>query len=722
MAKELDLSGVDEILAAKPAEQNTENELDLSGVDEVLAPKQSLLDKEIPFTPIFDPTLRDVGETISNTATNVHDFALGGTQGMLANSADELAGGLGVGIESLINGAKGLIPGTDQNKLNKLEEGNLPVDQLPGLTPELIAKLKGQKAAAIKMPEESAADIYKTYQKGSEAEFAKAEERSPILYGAGQIGGSIASGITMGGALGLNAADKGKKILDIASQQGKLKAGIELLKRGGKNALMAAPLMAVEGVTSSKGNLIGGNDAEQAQVLSDVKNNLAFGIPAVIGMQGISDVAAPYVKNKADKAVNYLGNKADEVINDSAFLRQAKKIYKYGRDQGINPASEKEAGKLFHNEIGDARSKVDELLKADEHLGKGISNALEEAEKLGTSIPVDDVVDRSFATLAKEYDKMLEVDANSRGRFIFNKIANKTSRNVSPLEAQDLLKDVDAFIGKFKAVGQKTEADNIILENLFNFRKNLSNRMKEVVPKYGAAAGRFEEFRRLIPETIISGKTPTDISGVYMGSLKNPEFKLFQKMEDMTTGATGSSQGAIPIKQAFEQMKQNMSQFETNDAARRLADPTLKNPLLKSTDEFASSIRESADDAIARRQLMSSEESRSLGSNAITGATGIGQASKSKALYGLNVAGRAVRKATNSSAANISRKIYNMPAESLNNAADQLINTPGLKVLGTALKEGLSSGDQAKKNAALFSIMQNPSARMFFTGDENEEE
>ncbi len=45
---------------------------------------------------------------------------------------------------------------------------------------------------------------------------------------------------------------------------------------------------------------------------------------------------------------------------------------------------------------------------------------------------------------------------------------------------------------------------------------------------------------------------------------------------------------------------------------------------------------------------------------------------------------------------------------------------PGLKILGEALEQGLANGDQAKKNAAIFSILQHPEASLYFQNeDEN---
>src|SRR5690606_30454395 len=111
---------------------------------------------------------------LESVAETAHDGALGATQGMLLNAADELGGATSALLDKGIESIAELIPGTDANKLKELEE------------------------QGFQMPEESLADTYRMYQQNAEDEFKAAEERSPWAYGAGQLAGGIGTGIAAG--------------------------------------------------------------------------------------------------------------------------------------------------------------------------------------------------------------------------------------------------------------------------------------------------------------------------------------------------------------------------------------------------------------------------------------------------------------------------------------------------------------------------------------------
>ena len=68
------------------------------------------------------------------------------------------------------------------------------------------------------------------------------------------------------------------------------------------------------------------------------------------------------------------------------------------------------------------------------------------------------------------------------------------------------------------------------------------------------------------------------------------------------------------------------------------------------------------------------------------------------------------------------RNIYNAPTETLTGLAQKLENNNVTASLGRALREGLQSGDAQKRNAALFTIMQNPKARVLVDEENDVEE
>lgn len=642
-------------------------------------------DTEIPLTPIYDPTIGDVADVASPILETVHDFGVGAAQGATMGAADEI-GAVGMtAFEKLLS----RIPGTGAHNSRQVDE-----------------QLKNQ---GFDVPEESLGDIYKTYQKGSEAAFKEAADRSPIANTIGDIGGSITTGIAAGKLLN-TGAKAAPKILDIAKTDGKMKAGIELLKRGGTNAAKLAPAIAAEGAMRSEGNIIGGTDEEQAKVLDDTRDSLLMGIPAVIGMEGVSEVVAPVVKQKAGDIVDSVKEGASDFAQKNPFLRKVGIGYDIANKQNINPLSESGIKQLETEQIDNSTGLMNRIFQADEKLGKDVGNSLKQAEQQGIRIDVNESINRSQGgkTLDELYRQMDDIEANSsRGRQIFGKLAAERTGIATPGEAKVILDDIDAYIAKFKAIGidKRTETDINALKNLMGIRKQLSEQMKDQIPAYRAATQRFEEFRRLVPETVMAGEIPGEVADIYMGNLRNVDKKLFEGVDNIAMNATAQGSGSVDKRKAFINTERGIGKFMQNDIARGGNQPFDGKAFLEDTKHFSDKAQFLRDAQTVKAPFASSKNIVDL----------VGQLGHGGFLAGSVVAGKSARKVSD-----ISRKAYKLPAETLNKTADTLINTPGLQILGQALKDGLANGDQAKKNAALFSILQNPNARLLLQEDENE--
>lgn len=630
----------------------------------------SFLDKPSP----GGPTLRESGQTIM-------DFATGAAKGATLGAADELGGIISTGLEK----AASIIPGTEAYKAAQIDE------QL--------------KAQGFQIPEESLMETYRGYQQASEQAQKQAAERSPIASTIGELGGNIATGIAAGGALGIGkaAADaqKARPLLDIASKEGKLRAGLELLKRGGTTAAQAAPVMALESVAGSENQLVG-PDAQPMEVGKDVLDNLLFGGTAILGMQGVTDVAAPAVK----KGIANVTEKIDDAAQDNPFYRKVKRAFELG-EEGVNPTAERQKQQLLMKQTEQTKGLLNDIMSADKKLGREVGASLEKATQAGQVINIDAPIGNAIKALDYSYQNLQDMQNVSRGREIFNKIADKLGGDVSPSEAKALLDDMDAFIGKFQASNNRTTAENNILETLVQSRRALSNTMKDQIEGYRTAAQRFENFRTLVPETILSADRPVDVTNVFMGNLRNVDQKLFDKLNLLATESTAEGSSAEKIIKAMGNLKKGMQQFEVEDAARGM-----QSPLKETSEQFSKKIQSYADEAQMLRDMQTVKSPSVSGSNLIGAAAQLG---KGGVLAGANVAGRVSKPV-----ANLSKKVYNMPAEKLSQYAQVMENTPGLQMYGKALRQGLENGDTAKKNAALFSIMQNPSARIIF--NENEEE
>jgi len=102
---------------------------------------------------------------------NAMDTARGVGQGLVMGAGDEIGGALSAGVEALYN------------KFNSTD-----------------SDLRDQ---GFKIEEPGLADLYRQNQQAIQKENDISQERSPYLYGGGQIAGGVTSGSAIGGVLGI---------------------------------------------------------------------------------------------------------------------------------------------------------------------------------------------------------------------------------------------------------------------------------------------------------------------------------------------------------------------------------------------------------------------------------------------------------------------------------------------------------------------------------------
>lgn len=648
--------------------------------DTIQDDETSLMETEIPLTPFVDPTIQDAANFAQPLAETAQDFSIGAAQGATLGAADEIGGG----ISALLEKGLGFIPGTGAHKTKEVNE-------------------------QLGIPNESLADSYRGYQQSSEDAFQAAGDRSPIVNTLGSITGSVTTGIGAGKLLGIGNQAKGaKSVYDVYKDSGKLKAGVELLKRGGTTYAKAAPAIAAESALVSEGNL----DDEQGRekLGQDVLGGLAFGLPAILGLEGATGLVAPAAK----AGLNAVDQKFGNFVKDNPFMRKYGIGVKHG-EMGTKPTTEAGLNALEGQQIDRTRGMLDNVYAADKTLGKAVGKSIEDATASGARLDIAKPVTKALKALNFSYSTFEDMAENPRGRKIFDKIQSNMSGDVSPSEAKDVLDDIDAFIGKFNASRTKTTQEEAILSTLNKVRKELSDQMKKDIPAYGQAAERFTEFRHLVPETILSKDKPVDVTGIFMGNLRNSDDKLYSALNELQMGATSQGSGSSNIRKSFGNAQAGMKEFEANEALRNAElikqgkTPNV-SPLVQNADAFTNQMKQYSDEANFLRDIQT-VKSPNPGSSAKEVAGSM--FGKAGALRTSLMVGK-IKKPI----ADISKKAYNMPAEKLGTLASQMKTTPGLRILGQALEEGLANGDQAKKNAAIFSMLQHPEARLYFDNEE----
>lgn len=640
---------------------------------------------------------QDVGAPIVEP---IVDFGKGVAAGGAMNALDELGGLAGAAIET---------------GLGKL-----------GIGPAAVSA--DLAAQGFQGAEESFLEKYRGYQQGIEQSLKEGEERSPALSTAGQLAGGVTSGIALGGLLGAGKAGQGlKSITDIARDSGKSKAALELLKRGGVNYAKAAPLIAAESALTSEAQLLG-EGAQPEKVAADVAGGLAFGLPAVLGLQVASDVVAP----RASKALNKIDDKLKEVVEETPLLRQMKIAYqKYGQQYQVNPKSEKailegiqsiEGGTPFSQlNIKRAQGITDKVLKADNELGKLVGSSLDDATAAGARVDAQDIMQNMMDEITVLTQEMPDLLKDKNFNAAMGKILKRNYIKATPREIKAAMDDISNTIERISASKYPSPELEQAPQFLKKVRRELDQRLKDTIPDYADAAERFFQFRRAYMEQPISGQYAPDLDELMYGDLRKAQKRLLTSYEDLVSRTTSDAQGAENTEAAFSKLAEATRKFDLEEM-KRLQSGKITQSVMPGSKSFMQNIKDLADDAAVRRSTRKTQESQG-GLPIITkDVAGFAQTGRGAGLTAAYLAGRATQTGIAKNTAKLGRAIYNAPVETLQGLSTKLEANPATSMFGKALREGLQNGDAAKKNAALFTIMQNPNARALIEADDVEDE
>jgi hypothetical protein len=595
-----------------------------------------------------------------------------------------------------------------------------------------IDKFQGVPDDIAGLPDSSnILERYRQSQQDIQKELETSQDRSPWLYGGGQIAGGMTSGSAISGALGIGKAAPGAaRLADIARNEGKLKALGELGLRGAKTYGQALPVMLTEGALSSKeGGLTSMEEA--GELGKDMAGSALFGLPAVFGMQAVSDVAAPMASAAAGGAKQRLQG----IIDDTPLLRQMKVSYGYGTE-GINPKAQ---SATLNTDLGAAKNLteldntrtsklLDEVYAAKDKIGSEVSNSLNTAESMGRLVDIGQDTKDALSQVQALASKYPEIASNPRAAQIFSKISAGEGK-VTPTEAKDLIDYMDAYIGKFKSATNVTPAEQGILSSLYQNRQKFSNTLKIAIPEYGQAAERYSQFMKLVPETITAGARPVGIKDEFFGTMNNQDQRLFDQLKRLNQGTTREGSATQPVRESFVNTIKGLKTFEQQEAERLAKGQISDSAFSRTAQEIEDEIKANSDDAVARGSMDALSPHTGVATTFAKVLTGTGETGRAMSLSSANIAGRVANKIGKSGQSNpiskIVSSIYRAPQETTLALSQKLKNVPGLEKYGKSLEEALNSSDSNRRNQVLFTIMQNPQARLFVndeTDDFSEEQ
>lgn len=680
----------DEIL-----EVNDSNMLSEDDIIEESDPASLLSRLQSSLTP--SPEMMDTAQGIQDSAL---DFSKGVARGITLEGLDELGGMIGAGVERGL-GALGVGPAAVDAQLRAQGFTGSGVDQ------GIIGS-------------------YRDYQSGIAKDLKESEERSPYLTMAGQLAGNYAVGTAAAGALSSGTAKGAKSILDIAKDSGKSKAALELLKRGGQSYKEIAPLLALETGLASEKTLVGpGSDI--GEFATDVASGMAYGLPAMIAGQGITDVVMP----AGAAGLRKTGDVLREALDESPIGRQTEIAFKkYGQQYKVNPTSEKFVkygdmkveGGVPSSEwnINRAQEVVGRIKKADSKLIDSMEESLAAATKVGKTINAQDLADQAFQeiqTLATELPTILK-DSNFNA--MMSKALGRGYKDLTPKQIKASIKDITNSIEKIQGMKlpspELQEAEKI----LRGLRNNLDERLKQTIPEYATAARRFYDFRRAYMEQPISGAMSPEVNDILYSTLNKAEPKLIGAYEDLIARSTADSHATADVETNFSKLMGALTDFEQKELSL-LSQGKIKEPVMPGAKQFMQQISDYSDDAAVRRQTRKTQESQGGEKAFAKNLLGLGETGRGMALSAGYYTGRITASKPAQKVARMSRNIYNAPAETLASLGESLKANKKTRSLGVALLEGIQNGDAQKRNAALFTIMQNPNARAIVEEQDVEE-
>lgn len=542
---------------------------------------------------------------------------------------------------------------------------------------------------------------WREYQKLREAENARLQEESPWAYGAGEVAGGIASSAVLPGVGAARIAATGRSLA--SPLVGRFLAG----KAGGTAAKIAGKGVtgAIQGIVPGAAYGVGSSEADLSR-----PTELAADMASGAGMGSVAGLALTGSIASGKAAVG----KAKELIDDRDFLRQIETAYDYGtKHLGFGSSSDRSKLKLIPGQRGEDLTA--RIFQVDEQLGKQVGKALDDATNAGTKINVDPSLQSAglqmFDTLFVQNPTLGQL-LDPKSAKLLKTIAERDLGDLSPIEAR-ALKD-ELYNLSDKLAGFNSDQANFAKSLGNQLAGNINRTLKATIPEYELAAKQFEEFRRLVPETIISKGTPSKYNKVYMGDLKNPELKLQESSTEMLKKATLPGEAAMEEGATFEKLRRNLKELERKN-------PKAVQGLGGSADKVSSKLRTQADELAMIRQGMGHDPHENV-RRSLTGM--IVDTGRSKILGGANLAGQAATSAP----AKASKKIFQASNDQLLKLAQAMksSNSVGFSKIGANLETSLNNKSDWAKNAILFDLMQQPQYRQMLReqglseGDSNE--
>lgn len=576
---------------------------------------------------------------------------------------------------------------------------------LSGLTLGGLEEIIAGGKALTSQEKDDFSTLYKKYLEIEEQKEREAEERSPTASLVGEIGGSLLPAIFTGGA-GL-AVSGGRAAAKLG--------GKELLKAAGKAALAEGALGvaggAAAGALSSEGGLIGATEEEKQKLMEDIGSGALTG--GVFG--GALGAAGPLVRSGFEKTKGWAKKQLGTTLLGEEILT-AKEMGEQGK--GFITKTSRQARDVEKTTaINDI---VNDALKIEEAAAQEFKAPLQRASELKAvvSVPLDVDPEKGIT----EVNFFLQ--QGEKG--IANRLKDMADNGLDPYAAYELRKDIkDAAQRDSKLLSIAEELVPQIDDAIENSLQNPS--IKEVLTSENLPTS-FKEgldtYSKVLTATIESiteeGK-PVGARRRFFRDLPASNATLFEKTtglvdrlflpgttsEEAVRSLHSKEGGLIPLLTKLAEEKPE----ELTRVAQRLgfeSPEAMKNALV-------GKIEKTSKESTIKRVIRGERETAS----GVPSPPGLGEALARKPLVAAsNLLGQTERaakatteKLTKTKPISLIKNIYDLPETGLRQLADSLEKNSAFSQYAAQLKQAIDAGDNVKKEAILFALMQRPDFR-----------
>lgn len=523
---------------------------------------------------------------------------------------------------------------------------------------------------------------------------------------AGTIGASLAGALTPMGPLSL-ATGAAHSLLGLektglaaAKASGGLTGvGQELAKRAAVDAATMAPIGALQAGSESSGGLIGTDNDQKKQELNDIVHGAGTS-----GLVGAALNALPLAGAAKDK----LAGLTEEQIAKSPMLANIAKSFQWG-SQGTAPED-----MLKSIPVDAAQDLVRTINKGKSAIGDQMGQSLQNATDLGLHVNIEPQLADAGQNIIQQVNQNPALgDQYTKN---LSKIFQPGRTVVTPMEAQTTKADMRKILN---SLGPATDpVSNQTRGIIQDFLGGVDGALKKQVPGFEDASDRYAQFMSSVPRNITRGDVPEDMLKSRFKPVKDQD--LFTKTQNTINGTTATQNTTDNLEQGLGSIQDQEAQMIKD--GRMSPDQSVFNQL-GSPDSFLGKIKSAQNDVGLAKTLQDgvnlpiSTKGISLGGlipNADTAnklSYGAGKVSKVA-----SAAAEAVSKPVNK-IVDLGRGLYNASSDQLSGVVSRLRETDPSSAIAESLEKAIQNGDSVAKNAAIFSIMQQPAQRAKLGGD-----